>query len=118
MDALHYLESVQRGLTEEVQTVNIPRQIFEDTIKLIHSNLADITYLKSCVMSEDQVRVIMSETCQQMMNKQRRIFEINGALEALTKLEVEVKDKNTLVALATLVFMYKKEIASGMEEEA
>lgn len=117
MDALNYLEAVQGGVTSDCETVQIPTTILNETIKKIHSDAAEIAYLRTCIMSEEQVQATMTETCQTLMSAQKRIFEINGALEALTKAESMIEDGSSLIALAKLCFMYKKEIKDGLESE-
>lgn len=90
----------------------ITAQISDDTVTLILTELInnknDIEYLNSCVMSEDQVKTIMRDTCHQMMEQQKRIFEINGALEALKEIEFHCNDAATLREIFKLVTHYKK----------
>ena len=97
----------------------ITAQISDDTVTLILTELInnkkDIEYLNGCVMSEDQVKTIMKDTCHQMMEQQKRIFEINGALEALKELEVHCNDAATLCEIFKLVTHYRKLIMESAE---
>ena len=87
-------------------------QLSDDTLNLILSELIDnrdkIEHLQNSIMSEDQVKKIMQDTCHEMMKQQSRIFEINGALEAITQLEAECNDAKTLHSMFALAMHYKK----------
>lgn len=108
------------GLIEYLQDVAISMkrdgscttQISDETVNLLLTELInnrnEIEHLKNCVMSEDQVRQIMQDTCHEMMNHQKRIFEINGALEALQAVEVNCNDAKTLHEIFKLVTHYRK----------
>lgn len=96
----------------------ITAQISDDTVNLILTELLnnknEIEHLRNCVMSEDQVKEIMKDSCHQMMKEQKRIFEINGALEAMKELEVKCNDAATLHEIFRLVTHYRTLIAENL----
>lgn len=96
----------------------ITAQISDDTVNIILTELInnknEIEHLRNCVMSEDQVKKIMQDTCHQMLKDQKRIFEINGALEAMQELEVKCNDGATLQEIFRLVTHYRTLIAENL----
>lgn len=96
----------------------ITAHISDDTVNLILTELInnknEIEHLRNCVMSEDQVKEIMKDSCRQMMEEQKRIFEINGALEAMQELEVKCNDAATLHEIFKLVTHYRTLIAENL----
>ena len=96
----------------------ITAHISGDMINLLLTELInnknEIEHLRNYVMSEDQVKEIMKDSCRQMMEEQKRIFEINGALEAMQELEVKCNDAATLHEIFKLVTHYRTLIAENL----
>ena len=115
-ELIDYLSALNDVMRKNGQ---ITAQISDDTVTLILTELInnknEIETLRGCVMSEDQVKQIMQDTCHQMMTDQKRIFEINGALEALQEIEVKCNDAATLHEIFRLVTHYRKLIMESTE---
>lgn len=115
------IEYLQNVLISMKRNGSCTTQVSEETVNLLLTELIDnrneIERLKNCVMSEDQVKRIMQSTCHDLMSKQCRIYEINGALEAITELEAKCNDAATLHEMYALAMHYKKLIGDFILNE-
>ena len=112
-ELIDYLSTLSASMDSVQGTI-----ISKDTVNLVLTELInnknEIEHLRNYVMSEDQVKQIMKDTCHQMMEEQKRIFEINGALEAMQELEVKCNDAATLHEIFKLVTHYRTLIAENL----